>query len=989
MTDGSRPGRRRPWLGVLAGASLLWLTAGMAPAQTTGSIAGRVTDPSGVPLAGAAVEATSPSLQGTRTATTGADGTFRFAGLPPGVYGVRGVLAGFADARRVATVSLDATAAVELVLRLAAQESVTVSGETPPIDPSSSATGTSYTAGVIASLPVQRNYADVVRANPAVATDRGNTQGGRALAISIYGATSAENQWVIDGVNTTSVQMGSQGKMLSTEFIQEVEVLGAGYSAEYGRALGGVVNVVTKSGGNRYHGEGFVYYDSLGTAAAQQVQPGDSVIQAMRVAAGEHFDYGANLGGYMIKDRIWFFGAYNRVDLDAQVSRVAPQGNVTPEDRFPLSSADNLYSGKLTWNIASGTSLVGIVFSDTGTSSGAAGADPRQTVGTINAGPIVSLDPATWNSERLQGGTDYGVQIAQLFGPNAVANVQASMHHEKNRVTAADGVNFKDQLCAGGTPDNPCEVPRDNPNSISGGYGFIGGNGVSSRRQIAGSVTAYSGDHAIKAGGDYQDGRTDVADAWTGGASSRLQNEFGQVYYMHRFYSVSAEDKTPVPGGVVQKARVLDYSAWAQDTWRVAPNATVNVGLRWDGETTRNYLGQTVLRFDDQWQPRLGVTWDPWGDGATKVFASAGRFSYALPTAAAAGTFGDYTVRLVYNFDKYSLIQDPRVLNHGSSVVELGGGPFGPAVDTGLRAAYQDELIVGVERLLAPGLTVSLTGIYRRLGNVLEDRCDLDYNDPASGGSVCALINPGSDGPLARGEITTCDGFNADVPNCTYRGVAPPAAKRIYRGLSLLVRQNVVDRLWVQGSYTFSSLRGNYDGGVNQGTDGETVPGANRDFDYPALWHDGYGILSLDRPHRLRVDGYWRTPWRLAVGFSGEVATGAPLDRFGFFNDTYGPSIFLVPRGSAGRLPTLWSTELSLEYPILVGPVTVNLMGYLFNLFNKQIATSRDTDWSQSQTNDYPHDVFDPNQEPHNPDYGKVTGRSDPRLFRAAVKIAF
>jgi hypothetical protein len=304
-----------------------------------------------------------------------------------------------------------------------------------------------------------------------------------------------------------------------------------------------------------------------------------------------------------------------------------------------------------------------------------------------------------------------------------------------------------------------------------------------------------------------------------------------------------------------------------------------------------------------------------------------------------------------------------------------------------VRAAYQDELTVGIERLLAPGLTASLTGIYRRLGNILEDRCDLDYEDPLSGGNVCGVFNPGSDGPLARGEIPTCDGFDANPPNCDYRGIAPPAARRLYRGLSLVVRKDLGDRLWAQGSYTFSSLRGNYDGGVNGGVDGETTPGANRDFDYPALWHNGYGILALDRPHRFRFDGYWRTPWRFLVGLAGEVATGAPLNRMGYFNDTYGASIFLLPRGSAGRLRALWTTEMTLQYPILVGPVTVTLQGYLYNVFNQQIVTSRDEVWSD-KTDDYPNDIYDPNQ-PQRAEYGEVTGRSSPRSFRAALRVSF
>src|SRR5262249_54817843 len=158
----------------------------------------------------------------------------------------------------------------------------------------------SYTAKVISSLPVARNYAEIVKSNPGVSTDRGATEG-RSLALTIYGATSAENQWIVDGVNTTNVLRGVQGKAINTEFVQEVEVKTGGYQAEYGRALGGVINVITKSGGNEFHGDAFAYYDSTATAAEKQFRPGDTGFGEMRVVDGDRWDYGADIGGFLLK----------------------------------------------------------------------------------------------------------------------------------------------------------------------------------------------------------------------------------------------------------------------------------------------------------------------------------------------------------------------------------------------------------------------------------------------------------------------------------------------------------------------------------------------------------------------------------------------------------------------------------------------------------------------------------------------------------------
>ena len=254
-------------------------------------------------------------------------------------------------------------------------EEVVVSGEAPVIDPTSTTTGTNYTSTVVSKLPVSRNYADIVRSNPGVSTDRGDTQG-RSLALSIYGASSAENQWIIDGVNTTNVFNGIQGKAINNEFVQEVEVKTGGYQAEYGRALGGIINVITKSGGNQFHGDGFAYYDSTGTAASAQFKSGDSGIAEMRVADGQRLDYGLDIGGFILKDRLWFFGAYNRVNLDTHVSRVESSTHVSNEVRFPFNESENLYSGKLTWNVANSTTIVGSIFADPSTSSGASAPIP-------------------------------------------------------------------------------------------------------------------------------------------------------------------------------------------------------------------------------------------------------------------------------------------------------------------------------------------------------------------------------------------------------------------------------------------------------------------------------------------------------------------------------------------------------------------------------------------------------------------------------------
>ena len=979
----------------LARRALLLLTfavgvTGTAFAQTTGTIEGVVRDATGGALPGATAQATSASLQGVRVAASGKDGRFRFQAVPPGSYTVKVDLPGFRPSEKVALVALDATATADFVLEPEVQEQIAVTGEAPLVDTTATTTGTTYTSAVVTRLPVSRNYADIVRANPGVIEDNGDKQG-RSTSLSIYGSTSAEHLWIIDGVNTTNVVKGIQGKAINNEFVEEVEVKTGGYQAEYGHAIGGVINVITKSGGNTFHGDGFVYYDSDALQAEREFVPGvDSDLTGMRVASYTRADYGFDLGGYVLKDRLWFFAAYDRVSNPSTISPYVAGPLVSTSDRFPLDKTDNLYSGKLTWNIASSSTLVGSVFADPTTSTGASNADPN-----LNGQPITNPDPGTWESDRSIGAVDFGLRLNRLLGSSGLVIVQGGRHQDKYSLVPT-GPSLQTQIqdfrCEGGTPEQMCPAPQQ-PLSVHGGIGQIFGpidHSQSHRDQVRMDGSFYLGAHEAKAGAEYQDGETDAVSAYSGGQLVGLYNEYGQTYYQHQFFSESPTDLTPVDWP--SKAITRDLGIYAQDSWRVLANLTINAGLRFDREWIINFQNVATIKTDS-WQPRIGVVWDPLGDGTSKVYASAGRYAYSIPTDLALRVYGGFFYATTYNFDQVSVTPDPNVLHH--PFVPPQGNSFGEPVDPHLKPIVQDELTLGVEKTLAAGtLSIGLKGTYRRLTNTIEDRCDLDYNYPESEGSTCALVNPGGSGPFAQGQFHYCSGLD-QFTNCNPDAYQPlfdappvPSASRIYRGIELLARKTLSQQLWLQASYVYSSLIGNFDGEVNPNT-GQTDPGIQADFDYYEFQPNNYGRLFLDRPHQARVDGYYVTPFLLSIGVSAWVRSGAPLNQFGYFNGGYGSYIFLQPRGSAGRLPAEWDANLTLGYPIRVGPVTVTLQAYAFNLFNNQIRTNQDEAWTINQPNDYPSTLHDPSQPSDNSNIGKITQRSKPRLFRGAIRVSF
>ncbi len=999
---------------------VLALAPGTARSQTTGRLSGRVTDPTGSPLAGVSIEAVSSNLQGKRDGLTGPDGTYRFPAVPPGSYRVQASLSGFSSAERTVMVPLDGAVTADLTLRLEAQERLVVSGEAPLVEKTSTTTGTNYGAETIKGLPVDRNYASIVLSQPGVQTDNGVTQG-RALAISVYGSTSAENLWLIDGVNTTSVIYGVQGKDINSEFIEEVEVKTGGYQAEYGRNTGGVINVVTKSGGNVFHGGVFGYYNNTDMVANQTFvatpnfsESGDAGMPGQGVFTTDNRqEVGVDLGGFFLKDRIWFFAAYDRVTLNQEISSTS--GPVEGQS-FPVDTRQNKWAGKLTFNLRQSTTLVGSYFSD-----------PQVETGAIRVPQ--GTNPATYDGRIDTGGTDYAARLNQLFGSAGILELQYS-HHEDRYKTTPLGANAP--LTIDHTP-----IAFGSEPDYYGGYGFVVGpliNNASTRNAYAGSFTAYVQNSEIKVGGDYQKDSTSGISYFTGGTGLAIDpctqlepnacdltlapiytNRYGNtipVFYEHHFLAVDPNNLTLLKRDPYNTPTDR-WSAYAQDQWRATPALTVNVGVRYDSESLKRSDGVTALKLTGQWAPRVGLAWDFAGDGTSRLYVSAGRFYYSIPTDINGRIFTPQTYVVSFNYSPSfgDLDQDPYA-PQGQSIFSI---PIqGEALDPGIGASYQDELTVGAEKALDPTLSVGIKGTYRTLGRVIEDRCDLSRTAPPF--NQCALMNPGSSGPAASGRYPTCDGSgnptDSNRDQCFQPGIADGPAKRIFRGIEASARKQLSNSLWAQASFLYSTLRGNYSGAVQEDR-GQTDPGINAAYDYYQFTSNAYGNLELDRPFQTRVDAVYNASFGVSAGLQFYVRSGTPVSRIGWFNNNYAGDLFLDPRGTVDgveeRTPTDYNMNLSLSYSLTAGPVTITPMLYLFNLFNNQTATGYDQGFNAnatfvtSPTSPYygqagvepgtpgPDGTICDSGRPctDNINYGKVTARTSPRLFRMAVKITF
>ena len=943
--------------------------------QTTGSIQGHVAAADGALLPNAQITATG-ALPGERSAITDALGSYHFAALPPGRYRLRAALSGFQVEEREAIVSLGATTTLDFRLTLSQAEKITVVAEVPALDRTSTEVGNTVDAQAFTRLPLSRDYTSIATYQPGVTQDSAeNGQG-----FSVFGATGLENSYYIDGVDVTGVRIGSEIKSLPEEFLQEVEVKTATYSAEYGRVLGGVVNAITRSGGNEFHGEAFGYFDNESLQA--KAKPG---VIGGNFAGFSDIDFGASLGGYFLRDRLWFFGVYDRKELRRDVRLVTGSGSPFDGSRFRSDDLrQNLYAGKLTWTVSPSASVVGSVVGDP----------------SSNAAQLVEDGPPQTREIHDRFGKPDVSLIGTAVGGRWAAELGLFRHQEREERTAdfrptfltsndaevptLDLVHCSLPGCYSGAPWVFIPLPPNEP-LLQEDYHRDAGRG---------SFTGYLGRHEVKVGADLAWLRGTVHQSIPGGYRRTLSaTPDGTLLFIQSWFgddtgSFGADHAVRSVSGNPETRNLAFY---AQDKWQVASNLTANVGLRYDEfRLTDGVTGQTITKLDNNFAPRVGVAWDPESSGRSKVTAAYGRFFEAIPMDHQADAFRGTNLTVVdvtgFRFDC------------GPTAVSCESFPNRVAepADPDLSAPSSEQFSLGYQRELGGGFAVGVQAIFSRLDRAVEDRCDLKGNLAALffTGNGCVLMNPGQENygrgrfaPVilpngASAPILCTNGLNPEEGRAAVPCPSLPEAKRTYRGISLTIEKRFSPGDYVLASYVYSRLRGNYDGTFNEL--GQSSPNTNFDFDYPGLTADAYGRLANDRPSQAKVAGFHAFPFGLAAGINAYYRSGRPKDQLGSFNIVQGAPIpvFVAPRGSQGRTPSDYDFDAHLDYAITLHPVTVDVIVDVFRVLNRQAVL---------QTNPfYNFDGFQAdNGIQTNPQYGTPIARRDPRLLRLGTRVSF
>jgi hypothetical protein len=1028
----------------------LWLTllASRGHAQQGSAVlVGTITDAaSSAPIADAVVTVTSPSLQGEELAVTDATGAYRIPGLPPGLYVLRIDRDGY---RPYAREALDLHA--DLTIRLNGSllpdslkaEEVVVVGRTPTVDIGSSATGMNITSEFTQRIPLappggrdsaSRSFESVADVVPGAQLD--------AFGVSMFGASSPENRYLLDGLSVNNPVYGLLGTPLSIDFLKEVSVLSGGYMPEYGRSTGGILNAITKSGSNEFHGSLFTNW-SPGALEGQRKRvqrQGETIVTEPQL----HYlgDIGADLGGPIVRDRLWFYVGFDwaqtRYKLHRSLYRTLldntgqpyldengdPARAPIPGSRQTYEAQQDLYQaiGKLTWAVNGKNRLtltLNGVYPKSG-GDGKYGINPLTglpEIGTENTGYTSALvGPYSALAHRYLGSSTNAILkwSTELDGKRSFVDTMVGYHHATGGRLPADGsaigsargfagmsnvwwlrntpphsiLDFEPNAAPGGACDAPAGVPDAVPCPVldyhTGGPDFI--NEQVMDRLQARSVYTYLfqglGHHVFKAGFDLEFIAYDHLKAYAG-KRSLIEADDGSYFQDGRVYGyLTGPDQVVELASVRNRTRSVSLGGFVQDSWNVADLVTLNLGLRYDAQLMYAGDGTLALALPSQWSPRAGIVWDPTYEGRAKLFTNFARYYETVP---------------VLMLDRY-LTGEPLVYAHRDSEVCnplepnnacLTPGallPWGAAPNQNYRVASAGRTPVDPD-IKAPSSDEFVVGGDYEI--VRDGRLALSYTKRWLNHTI---------EDMSRDEAQTYFFGNPGY------GIARdfPKARRRYDAVMLQFMKSFSQTWLAQASYTLSFFRGNYTG-LFRPEDQQLDPHQNSDFDLRSLSTNRYGYLPGDRRHAVKAflarDIALGKFEELTVGLAFRAFSGEPSNYLGG-HPLYGvDQVYILPRGAGERLPWTYSSDLRIAYGLRFAKERrISATVDIFNLFNFQRATLRDQRYTSSPVAPVESgglgalrsaDGGDFDAASVNPNFGRATRYQPPRVVRFGLRGTF
>lgn len=975
-------------------ATAMGLSATAVAQSTTGSVSGQIVTTSDAAVEGANVTIRNIETGFTRTVQVDADGNYRFASLPTGRYVIVANASGY-EPNESQEFVISAGGSRELTVPLATGiETVDVSGSAiSMLDTRSSGTALNIGEAQIDRIPVPRNATNVALLAPS--TTAGDSRFGNLA--SFGGSSVAENAVYINGLNVTNFRTGTGFSEVPFEFYKEFEVKTGGYSAEFGRSTGGVINTVVKSGTNEWEFGANLYYtpdsfseDSPNVRFAAAEAATDYYIYN---AADSRDEYEGNIyaSGPIIEDTLFIYALYNPRNIERE--SVGTNG----ETFFDDSTDDAFWGAKVDWQISSDHLLELLAFSDS------------TTTDTLSYG---------YDTSTGERSGPPGVSYAENGGKNYSATYTGYLTNDLT-VSVMYGENQYD-LSSNSDEFAYCSLIRDYrtnvtpPNGVEAGCAdtstYFGETGEDTRKAFRVDFEWYLGDHLLKFGYDREENTSTSQTSYSGPEQSYYFVETGtpgeqlaggntvpagvDEYVMAREYRVNGDFET------------IGSAFYIEDQWSITDDVTATIGLRNDTFNNKNANGESFVKIDNMWAPRLGISWDVNGDGESKLFANVGR--YFLPVANNTNvrlSGNEYDVRTFYDLNSATVGQiegqDSLILDLGPAFGEVvnadGSIPDTRAiVDQDIDPMYQDEYIIGYEAAFAENWSWGIRGIRRELNGAIDDMEISSYLDDTYGchiGNGYVLGNPGEDTTiLAR---TDCANEVDELITFNLAELGYPEGQRSYNAVEVTLARAFADGWSLNASYTWAHSYGNTEGLVKSDI-AQDDAGITQDFDFPELMDGAYGDLPNDRRHMFKAYGSYELTENLRVGANFRLESGRPTNAFGIGHPngvpSYGDTFYVCtancddeanseykffPRGTYGRTPWQARLDMNATYTTQINDFETQFRVDVFNILNAQ-SVSRVNEFAEESS---PGDV--------NERFMLPTSFQTPRyvMFSASVKF--
>ncbi|MFC5743130.1 TonB-dependent receptor [Dyella tabacisoli] len=919
-----------------------------------------------------------------RDLTVDSSGRYRAASLPIGTYKVSllkdGAVVGTRDNVQTqisqgTDVSFVTSAATQAGAKTLSAVQV-VGNALPAIDVSSVDSRTVINANQLSQLPIARTSISSVA---LLAPGTVPAARGYGNALSFGGSSASENAYYINGFAVTNPLTGVSSRQLPYDAIDQEQVLIGGYGAEYGRSTGGVINVVTKRGTNDWKGDVQVLWSpsSLAQQPRDIHRKNGSLFQTGNPFSDrdpDNLQYSGSIGGPLIKDKLFFFGAADWIKQTGVFHSAQGPGPTVNND----NNKTTRWLTKFDWNI---TDSHIIEFTGMGDTESTDAQIYKYSYTTGQTGSYLGHQyTKNYNGTQTNGTPGGKVYTARYTGyitddftVNAMYGKSSADHVQT--VTGLGGAP-----CPAITDDRAIAGTNPAPSCLFGGTTQLAPGSKDSTTGWNLNLEYRLGSHDLRAGMDNYILRATWGNGPVAGTNWRYEDLGNGSAIQQRLIqlglSPSLFNPAQFPNGYYvnstglttgASARTALRSQFVEDNWQVSDRWHAYIGLRNEQFTNYNGVGVPYAKARHQLDPRLGASWDVYGDSSLKIYANAGRYHLGLPTSVAIRGAGAST--FPSNYYSFTGIDPVSGVPTGLNTTAPSAGTFfnngangtppdGKTVSVkDLHSYYQDEYILGFDKQLPNNWVVGAKLMYRKLRSLIDDTCDSrplqawgdshGLHDQVLAGvnasTGCWLFNPGRANTFV---VSPTPGQYLSIPlNASEIGEKKP--KRAYYMMDLYAEHQFSDKWYGKIEYTFSRSYGNSEGQLDSDIVQADVS-TTESWDFPEVMENTNGPLANDQTHQLRILGtYQPTPeWRLST--VTRIASGTPISCIGARTPGdpmgYGAAYFWCngqpsPRGSGGRNPWTYTFNVSAAWQPAFLDHKLTLSADVFNLLGKQRVT--------------------------------------------------